>query len=290
MVRGAPGPPGAGLSPLSEQRFSSHVSRENCSPGNAPLHDFKRPKALSGKVSRSRCARSPFQLGIKFKGDRRECSARVEPLWVSHPLKNPAKPCFEARGGREGRNSRALTTCASPFRLRSGRSRGPRADHRQDDASEGSPTLISSLGREERGGRVMQIEVPVVGLRLLSPTSPRGEAPTRAGGAGPGDCWRFAAVGARGREDCSSRPSPPRCRQPRRLPPRAAPRGSSGTVERSGIREPAQGRTPDDGRTGAREAGGLPLPTFAQEDSGGKRRGSSPSRSLERGSGGPYGS
>lgn len=136
----------------------------------------------------------------------------------------------------------------------------------------------------------MQIEVPVVGLRLLSPTSPRGEAPTRAGGAGPGDCWRFAAVGARGREDCSSRPSPPLCRQPRRLPPRAAPRGSSGTVERSGIREPAQGRTPDDGRTGAREAGGLPLPTFAQEDSGGKRRGSAPPRSLERGSGGPYGS
>lgn len=102
--------------------------------------------------------------------------------------------------------SRVLTTCASPLRLRSGRSRGPRADHRQDDASEGSPTLISSLGREEGGGRVMQIEVPAVGLGLRPPTRPRGEAPTR-GRRGPGDCWRFAAVGARGREDCSSRPS-----------------------------------------------------------------------------------
>lgn len=37
--------------------------------------------------------------------------------------------------------------------------------------------------------------------------------------------------------------------------------------------------------TGAREAGGLPLPTFAEEDSGGKRSGSIPSRSLERGRG-----
>lgn len=174
MVRGAPGPPGAGLSPLSEQRFSFHVSRENCSPGNAPLHDFKRPKALSGKVSRSRCARSPFQLGIKFKGDGRECSARVEPLWVSHPLKNPAKPCFEARrGGREGRNSRALTTCASPFRLRSGRSRGPRADHRQDDASEGSPTLISSLGREERGGSGYANRGPGGGAQVTVPHQPQ---------------------------------------------------------------------------------------------------------------------
>lgn len=52
----------------------------------------------------------------------------------------------------------------------------------------------------------MQIEVPAVGLGLRPPTRPRGEAPTR-GRRGPGDCWLFAAVGARGREDCSSRPS-----------------------------------------------------------------------------------
>lgn len=199
----------------------------------------------------------------------------MEPLWVSHPLKKPAKPCFEGLGGR--RNSRALTTCASPLRLRSGQSRGPRADHRQDDASEGSPTLISSLGREERGGcRVMQIEIRAVGLRLPGPpSSPRGEAPTRAGGAGPGDCWRFAAVGARGREDCGSRPSPP---EPSPTPQAAASRRPEGELPGDG-ESGEQGSQPRAGRpvtvelTGAREAGGLPLPTFAQ-DSGGKRRGS----------------
>lgn len=79
---------------------------------------------------------------------------------------------------KEAKESRALTTCASPLRLRSGQSRGPRADHRQDDASEGSPTLISSLGRKEGGGPVMQMQVPAVGLELRPPASPRGAAPT----------------------------------------------------------------------------------------------------------------
>lgn len=225
------------------------------------------PKSEYGKVSRSRCARSSIRLGIKFKG-------KAQRGWKFYRCptlcKTPAKPCSEAGG--KGRNSSVLTTCASPLRLRSCRSRGPRADHRQDDASEGSPTLISSLVREERGGRVMQIEVPAVGLGLRSPTSPRGEAPTR-GRRGPGDYWCFAAVGARGREDCSSRPSYRLCRQPRRLPLRSARRGSSRAAERAGRRQPAEGRTPK-GRAGARDAGGLPLPTFAQEVSGGETGGS----------------
>lgn len=118
----------------------------------------------------------------------------------------------------------------------------------------------------------MQIEVPAVGLGLRSPTSPRGEAPTR-GRRGPGDCWCFAAVGARGREDCSSRPSYRLCRQPRRLPLCSARRGSSRAAER-GRRQPAEGRTPNKGRAGARDAGRLPLPTFAQEVSGGETGGS----------------
>lgn len=191
---------------------------------------------------------------------------------MSHPLQTPAN-LVSKLGEKEEIESGVLTTCASPLRLRSCRSRGPRADHRQDDASEGSPTLISSLVREERGGgRVMQIEVPAVGLGLRSPTSPRGEAPTR-GRRGPGDCWCFAAVGARGREDCSSRPSYRLCRQPRRLPLCSARRGSSRAAER-GRRQPAEGRTPNKGRAGARDAGRLPLPTFAQEVSGGETGGS----------------
>lgn len=219
--------------PLSQQLFSPHASRESCSPGNGHRPDLKRPKANLGKFLDRAVRALLSNWGSNSKGTGEKAQRGWNLYRCPTLYKNPAKPCLETGERKEEIENRVLTTCASPLRLRSGRSLGPRADHRQDDASEGSPTLISSLGREEGGSRVMQIEVPAVGLGLQPPTSPRGEAPTR-GRRGLGDCWRFAAVGARGREDCSSRPSYRRCRQPRRLPPRAARRGSSRAAKGAG--------------------------------------------------------
>lgn len=160
------------------------------------------------------------------------------------PSEKPCKALFRReRGEKKGRSSRALTTCASPLLLRSGQSRGPLADHRQDDASEGSPTLISSLGREERGGRVMQIEVLRGGAQVtVPPPAPEVKHPPAREARALATAGASLPSGARGREDCSSRPSPPRRRQPRRLPPRATPRGSSRAAERAGSREASPGQ------------------------------------------------
>lgn len=133
--------------PLSEQLFSPHANRESCSPGNSHRPDFKCPKANMGKfLDRAmRALLSDWESNSKGKLTEGGTSIGVP------PSAKPLQSLVPKLGEKEEIESSVLTTCASPLRLRSCRSRGPRADHRQDDASEGSPTLISSLVREERG-------------------------------------------------------------------------------------------------------------------------------------------
>ena len=140
---------------------------------------------------------------------------------------------MESPVSEKRKESCTLTTCAGPLRLRSGRSCGPRADHRQDDASEGSPTRISSPESERRGGGGPNYANMGrgSGARVTAPAGLRGKAPT-GGKRRRRDWLRFAPLHARGRAGES--PGPPgggrRC-QPRRRPPRAARRGSSWTLE-----------------------------------------------------------
>lgn len=100
VVRGAPVPPGAGLSPLSEQRCSPRANRESCSPGNGPRHYFKRPKALSGKVSRSCSARDLLSnWGSNSKGTGENAQRNL----CGYPtlLKTLQSPVSKGEGGEK---------------------------------------------------------------------------------------------------------------------------------------------------------------------------------------------
>lgn len=134
---------------------------------------------------------------------------------------------------RKRKESRILTTCASPLRLCSGGSRGPRADHLQDDASEGSPTRISSPESERSEGELNYANVGCGSkTRVTAPAGLRGEAPTSAsaGEATASASLLSTHMGGQAGES----PGPPRggcCWQPRRRPPPATRRGSSWTPE-----------------------------------------------------------
>lgn len=120
-----------------------------------------------------------FPIGDKNKRKSDGNRSKVSTLVGTPPSAKKCKVPFLKKKIRK--ENCTLTTCASPFRLRSGRSRGPRADHLQDDASEGSPTRISSPWVRKKvggGSRVMQMWVVAAGFGLRPPASLRGEAST----------------------------------------------------------------------------------------------------------------
>lgn len=146
-ARGGQGP-GAAVSGLSSSSRAPLLPQP-ASKLAGHLPDLKHPEKFWESLLLA--LRALFQLEIKNKRGKEGSRGKISTLGSTPTLDKNVKSSrfFKKRRIKE---SCTLTTCASPLRLRSGQSCGPRADHRQDDASEGSPTRISSPESERVGG------------------------------------------------------------------------------------------------------------------------------------------